>query len=37
MNLTMDDLPLDCTCGCNETEDRFVCTENINGMNAYVE
>ena len=37
MNLTTDELPLDCTCGCTETEDRNVYTENINGIDVPVE
>ena len=33
----MDSLPLDCDCGCEETEHRNISTENINGIPTEVE
>lgn len=37
MEVVMHDLPLDCDCGCTETEERNVYKEDINGISTTVE
>ncbi len=37
MSEDLPDLPLECSCGCNETEERNVCTDDILGIFTPVE
>lgn len=37
MSEDLPDLPLECSCGCHETEERNICTDDILGIFTPVE